>query len=78
MDFHPDLHRDLMRQRIAEQRGEIERRRLARRSSGGPPLRARVARALFRAAFAVDHREVWRALWDQLAGGEPARRNVGG
>lgn len=80
MDRHPEQHRFLMSQRVAEQReraarrrgpgkmpaGEYMRRRLVR-----PPLR-RVARLLFRLAFALDSSAVWAGLWKSLSASETA------
>jgi hypothetical protein len=78
MDFHPDLYTELYRdtagERIERQRLE-ERARQARRAAVGSAPRALVARALFRAATAVDSGEVWRVLWEQLARSEPAKSN---
>lgn len=70
MDFRPDLQADLYREAAAER---IERQRLAAQArqahcaAGNRAPRARVARALLGAAFAVDSGEVWRGLWDRLA-----------
>jgi len=65
MDFRPDLYsdlyRDMVRERIEGHRAN-ERPRRVRLSAGNFTPRARVARTLFRAAFALDSGEVWRGL----------------
>lgn len=82
MDMHPDLHRELMKDQVEEQRRSIELNRRARasRKNGAPrvSLRARFARILFRTALAVDTGEVWRELWKQLAGSKALRRDAQG
>ena len=44
---------------------KAERGRYAR-SSGGPSLRARVARRLFELAVAAEREETWRVVWEKL------------
>lgn len=75
---HPDQYRDLMRQRMADQRRHAERRDLLRRAASSRTslprtLSRSVARALFRAAFALDSSAVWSGLWEKLSSAEPSR-----
>lgn len=78
-DFMPEMDRV----RRQEYRDEARRRRLC--SLGGAKervarlsLRAKAARSLFDAAFAVEADESWRAVWDRMSkpekkgGGQPS------
>jgi anti-sigma-K factor RskA len=55
--------------RRAELLEEAERRsltRLTRQATCRPSLRARVARRLVDAAFALENRETWRSVWERM------------
>jgi anti-sigma-K factor RskA len=55
--------------RRAELLEEAERRsltRLTRQATCRPLLRARVARRLVDAAFALENRETWRSVWERM------------
>jgi hypothetical protein len=58
------------RQRQAELLEEAQSRKSARlarhRAVPGSSLRARVARGLVGAAFALETRETWRAVWERM------------
>ena len=57
------------RYRTAELLEEAERRRLTRltrQATCRPSLRARVARRLVYAAFAIETRETWRSVWERM------------
>jgi hypothetical protein len=70
-DFMSEMHKV----RRDEYLAEAEQRRLARLAKGEEhlSLRARVARRLFDAAFALEAEESWRAVWDRM-GGKKSRR----
>ncbi len=74
-DFMPEMHRI----RQAEYRAEAERRRLRRLVKGEDhlSLRAKAARGLFDAAFALEAEESWRAMWDRMSGKERRRSLFG-
>lgn len=76
--MHPDQYRDLMRQRMADQRRHAERRDLLRRAARARASLPRalshsVARVLFRVAFALDSSAVWSGLWEKLPSAELSR-----
>ncbi len=57
------------RYRTAELLEEAEKRRinlLVRQAPRRPSLRARVARRLVDAAFALETRETWRVVWERM------------
>ncbi len=74
-DFMPEMHKV----RMSEYRAEAEQRRLRRLAKGGEhlSLRARAARGLFDAAFALEAEESWRAMWDRMSGKQHRRRLSG-
>ena len=57
---------EVVKDRTAHERASAAERRLARKVTRGPNLRARVARGLFALAVAVETEEAWRALWDRV------------
>ena len=57
---------EVVKDRLAHERASAAERRLARAATGGPKLRARMARGLFALAVAVWNEEAWRAVWDRL------------
>lgn len=65
-DFMPEMHKV----RREEYRAEAEQRRLRKlaKGEGHPSWRARAARGLFDAAFALEAEESWRAVWDRMSG----------
>ncbi len=74
-DFMTEMHKV----RQAEYRAEAERRRLRKLAKGEDRLswRARLARGLFDAAFALEAEESWRAMWDRMSGKQHRRRLFG-
>jgi hypothetical protein len=76
-DLYSELYREMVRERTVERWMPVERRRQARHAAGNRALRARLARVLFRAATAVDSREVWRVLWEQLTRSDHVESNGG-
>lgn len=68
--MHRDFMPELARMRQEEYRAEAERRRYRKRAVGRTRVswRARVARGLFDAAFALEAEESWRAMWDRMSG----------
>ena len=61
------------RYRVVELLEEAEERRLirgVRRAACRPSLRARVAHRLVDAAFALENREAWRAVWERIMAGD--------
>jgi hypothetical protein len=61
------------RYRMVELLEEAEERRLtqrARQATRRPALRATVARRLVDAAFALETREAWRAVWERMMAGD--------
>lgn len=76
MYFDAHSHREVMRQRISEERRRIEDRRMARPSGANIALRARLSRFLVGAAFAVDPEEGWRAFWRRLSRSGDVARNT--
>ncbi|BBL80944.1 hypothetical protein RxyAA322_27980 [Rubrobacter xylanophilus] len=75
--MHRDFMYEMARERMAEYRREVERRRRAG-VSGRRVWRRWVARCLFEAAFSVDAEEGWRAVWDRMcAPGRRGRRSSG-
>lgn len=76
--MYTELFSEHCRDRARRQREHIARDRLQarlrreRRARDHRTLRARTARWLFAAAFALDARESWRAVWARMnAGGRP-------
>lgn len=71
--MYSELSYEAVRERSARQRQQVEKQRLgvlarrARRKESREALRARAARRLFAAAFALDARESWRAVWDRMS-----------
>ncbi|AHY47689.1 Hypothetical Protein RradSPS_2406 [Rubrobacter radiotolerans] len=66
-DFMPEMSRVRREEYAAEYRPYAKVRDLARRS-----VRARWARRLFAAAFALEAEESWRAVWDRMSAGPEA------
>ena len=71
--MYSELSYEAARERAARQREQVDEQRLgalarrARRKQSREALRARAARRLFAAAFALDARESWRAVWDRMS-----------
>ena len=64
---------EVARYRVVELLEEAEERRLirrARRAARRPALRARAARRLVDAAFTLENREAWRAVWERIMAGD--------
>ncbi|MGH3088090.1 MAG: hypothetical protein ACRDSJ_12320 [Rubrobacteraceae bacterium] len=73
-DFMSEMHEA----RMAEYRAEAEQRRLKKLAKGDHlSWRARLARGLFDAAFALEAEESWRAMWDRMSGKQHRRRLFG-
>jgi hypothetical protein len=70
-DFIPEMSKV----RQAEYRAEAEQRKLEKLARGEEhlSLRAKAARRLFDAAFALEAEESWRAVWDRMSGKERRR-----
>jgi hypothetical protein len=75
MHFDPEIHRELTRRDMSEERERVWRRRMAGPSRGGVAFRARMSRFLVGAAFAIDPEEGWRAFWNHLPRSESVARN---
>ena len=69
VNVHPDLLYEMIQAERTRELALAEHRRDALLAIRRPSLRARVARTLFRAAFAVEAEEVWRSLWESLSAG---------
>lgn len=71
------MYRDFMPEMVEVRRqeylAEAKRRGFARKALDRPSIRARMARSLFDAAFAVEADESWRAMWDRMS--RPARKD---
>lgn len=76
MHFDPEIHRELTRRQISEEREKIEGWRMAGASGVSVALRPRLSRFLVRAAFVVDREEGWRAFWNHLSRSGTAARNI--
>jgi hypothetical protein len=73
-NFTPEMHKV----RRDEYLAEAEQRRLWKLAKGETlSFRARAARGLFDAAFALESEESWRAVWDRMSGKERGRRLFG-
>ncbi len=77
MNVHPDLLYEMIRSERAREQALAEHRRAALLAVRHLSLRARVARMLFRVAFAVEAEEVWQALWESLSVGGNACGETG-
>ena len=81
--MYSELSYEAARGRAARQREQIEKQRLgalarrARRKQSREAFRARAARKLFAAAFALDARESWRAVWDRMSAPDDPDANTG-
>lgn len=70
--MHRDFMLEMARVRRQEYEAEARRRRLcrlvgARERAARLSLRAKAARRLFDAAFAIEAEESWRAIWDRMS-----------
>lgn len=71
--MYSELSYEAVRERNSQQRRRVEEQRLgslarrARRKESREALRALAARRLFAAAFALDARESWRAVWERMS-----------
>lgn len=81
--MYSELSYEAVRERSARQREQFEKQRLvslarrARRKQSREALRARAVRRLFAAAFALDARESWRAVWDRMSAPDDSGPEVG-
>lgn len=77
MNVHPDLLYEMIRAERVREQALAEHGHAAPLAVHRPSTRARVARMLFRVAYAVEAEEVWRALWESLAAGGNIRAGAG-
>lgn len=81
--MYSELSHEAVRERSLHQREQVQRQRLgalarrARRKESREALRALAARRLFSAAFALDARASWRAVWDRMSAPEDPGAEAG-